>query len=140
MEKFHLRAVFLEEPSFVNLAEPDAETNECKTNRAVKCRYTVLNNSSSSSGANSAAIISVGGPAGGHAMNPAKKSNQTKEDGSYEFRCCSGFCIDLMEKFASDLKFSYDLYRLVMLYNQTRLDTHTELNFQRVLSCFQFSF
>lgn len=112
MEKFHLRAVFLEEPSFVNLAEPDAETNECKTNRAVKCRYKVLNNSSTNAAAG-AAMISVGSlPAGGHqGISTKKTTNQTQDD--YEFRCCSGFCIDLMEKFAADLKFSYDLYRFV---------------------------
>lgn len=118
MEKFHLRAVFLEEPSFVNLAEPDAETNECKTNRAVKCRYKVLNNSSSSSNSSPAAIISISNSAGGHDELSKKVSakNQTQGDG-YEYRCCSGFCIDLMEKFAADLKFSYDLYRLVRWFN-----------------------
>lgn len=113
MEKFHLRAVFLEEPSFVNLAEPDAETNECKTNRAVKCRYKVLNNSTSGP-----AIISIGNAAGVGSSASAKKSEATNNHTSviqddYEFRCCSGFCIDLMEKFAADLKFTYDLYRLV---------------------------
>ena len=38
-EKFNLKVTFLEEPPFVNIAPPDEETGECKSNKAVRCRY-----------------------------------------------------------------------------------------------------
>lgn len=123
MEKFHLRAVFLEEPSFVNLAEPDAETGECKTNRAVRCHYKVLRPPKKSySGEESSSEV----PVSDLSLNINRPEISNKSDrwsrrggsnnpGSnvdeIEYKCCSGFCIDLMEKFATDLKFSYDLYR-----------------------------
>lgn len=38
-EMFHLKVTYLEEPSFVNLNDPEPETGECKVNRAVRCRF-----------------------------------------------------------------------------------------------------
>lgn len=103
MEKFHLRAVFLEEPSFVNLADPDADTGECKTNRAVQCRYKVIGQSNETKQGSIDTLESQ--------IQSNNQSNRQLVDDKYEYKCCSGFCIDLMEKFATDLKFTYDLYR-----------------------------
>lgn len=115
MEKFHLRAVFLEEPSFVNLADPDTETGECKTNRAVRCRYKVVRPAQrDTAAANDPSVDQVTGSNRSHAFNNRTRAGQSDE---FEYKCCSGFCIDLMEKFATDLKFSYDLYRLVSTTN-----------------------
>lgn len=127
MEKFHLRAVFLEEPSFVNLADPDTETGECKTNRAVRCRYKVM---SASFRRDNNTTMQANKTIKENRQDRFSETNRsllaheddqviqifpskdTAENGNeFEYKCCSGFCIDLMEKFATDLKFSYELYR-----------------------------
>ncbi|KAI1291857.1 Glutamate receptor ionotropic, NMDA 2B [Halotydeus destructor] len=86
-EKFHLKVTFLDEPSFVSMNDPDNETGECKTSRAVRCRY-----------APEVELIGV-------------NKTLAYRDPRY-YRCCSGFCIDLLQKFANDLKFSYELNRV----------------------------
>uniref|UniRef100_A0AAN0LJ18 Glutamate ionotropic [NMDA] receptor 2B n=1 Tax=Polyphagotarsonemus latus TaxID=1204166 RepID=A0AAN0LJ18_9ACAR len=86
-EKFSLKVTFLEEPPFLNSMNPNNETGECKTSRSVRCRYAPL----------------------------SEIKNINKED-AYKnpnlYRCCSGFCIDLLQKFSQDLKFSFELYRV----------------------------
>ncbi|KAF8786657.1 Glutamate receptor ionotropic like protein [Argiope bruennichi] len=86
-EKFNMKITFMEEPPYVNLVPPDNETGECETSRAVRCRV-----------APRSAIEGVN-------LTLAMRNS------SY-FMCCSGFCIDLLQKFANDLRFSYDLYRV----------------------------
>nr|XP_042902970.1 glutamate receptor ionotropic, NMDA 2B isoform X1 [Parasteatoda tepidariorum] len=86
-EKFNLKVTFLDEPPFVNVLPPDNETGECKTSRSVRCRV-----------------------APEHKLAGMNHSMAIKNPNFYQ--CCSGFCIDLLQKFATDLKFSYDLYRV----------------------------
>ncbi|XP_053211096.1 glutamate receptor ionotropic, NMDA 2B-like isoform X2 [Panonychus citri] len=86
-EKFSLKVTFLEESPFVIMMPPDEETGACKTNKAVRCRF-----------APEEELIGV------------NKTLAYRNPNYY--RCCSGFCIDLLEKFANDLKFTYELSRV----------------------------
>ena len=38
-EKFNLKVTFLEEPPFINMDPPDEITGQCKSSKAVRCRY-----------------------------------------------------------------------------------------------------
>uniref|UniRef100_A0A2S2QKY9 Glutamate n=1 Tax=Sipha flava TaxID=143950 RepID=A0A2S2QKY9_9HEMI len=87
-EKFNLRITFLEEAPYITLAPPDPITGKCSMNRGVLCRMARDNSSSSH-----------------------RTDSEAHRNGSY-FQCCSGFCIDLLEKFAEDLGFTYELSRV----------------------------
>ncbi|XP_067004151.1 glutamate receptor ionotropic, NMDA 2B [Anabrus simplex] len=87
-EKFHLRITFLEEPPYINLAPPDPITGKCSMNRGVICRV-----------AKEADISDL------------ENIPMAHKNGSF-YQCCSGFCIDLLEKFAEELGFTYELVRV----------------------------
>ncbi|XP_066901642.1 glutamate receptor ionotropic, NMDA 2B isoform X2 [Halyomorpha halys] len=86
-EKFHLKITFLEEPPYISLAPPDPVTGKCNMNRGVICRV-----------AREIDIAEVDIP-------------MAHRNGSY-YQCCSGFCVDLLEKFAEELGFTYELVRV----------------------------
>ncbi|XP_055944926.1 glutamate receptor ionotropic, NMDA 2B-like [Argiope bruennichi] len=86
-EKFNLKITFLKEPPYVNLLPPDNETGECKTSRSIRCRV-----------------------APEHKLVGINHTLALKNPEFY--KCCSGFCIDLLQKFSQDLKFTYDLYQV----------------------------
>ncbi|KAK8751586.1 hypothetical protein OTU49_009265, partial [Cherax quadricarinatus] len=72
-------------PPYINLAPADPVTKQCSANRGVICKI------------------------------PPKKTSDMGSTNASAFpttMCCSGFCIDLLEKFASDLGFSYELMRV----------------------------
>ncbi|CAG0889035.1 unnamed protein product [Cyprideis torosa] len=82
-EKFHLRVTFMEEPPFINMERPDPMTGKCKVNQGVICRVV------------------------GKDVNDDNDFHPNET-----FRCCSGYCIDLLTKFSNDLGFTYDLFRV----------------------------
>ncbi|XP_045105631.1 glutamate receptor ionotropic, NMDA 2B-like isoform X2 [Portunus trituberculatus] len=83
-EKFELKIVFLEEPPYISLAPADPVTQQCASNSGVPCKV------------------------------PRTKEEMESENvtSAAKTMCCSGFCIDLLEKFATDLGFTYDLVRV----------------------------
>ncbi|OQR74404.1 glutamate-like, partial [Tropilaelaps mercedesae] len=86
-EKFNLKVTFMEEKPFVIVGLPNPETGECESSRAVKCRIAP---ESDLTGLN---------------------DTIARRNPNY-YRCCMGFCIDLLEKFAQDLGFTYDLSKV----------------------------
>uniref|UniRef100_A0AAR5Q100 Glutamate receptor ionotropic, NMDA 2B n=1 Tax=Dendroctonus ponderosae TaxID=77166 RepID=A0AAR5Q100_DENPD len=86
-EKFHLKITFLEEPPYIKLAPPDPVIGKCSMDRGVLCRV-----------ASDEAITEV-------------DMAQAHRNGSY-YQCCSGFCVDLLQKFSEELGFTYELVRV----------------------------
>nr|XP_040240394.1 glutamate receptor ionotropic, NMDA 2B isoform X1 [Anopheles coluzzii] len=86
-EKFHLKITFLEEAPYINLSPADPVSGKCLMDRGVLCRV-----------------------AADHEMTDIDMG-QAHKNGSF-YQCCSGFCIDLLEKFAEELGFTYELVRV----------------------------
>ncbi|XP_064096629.1 glutamate receptor ionotropic, NMDA 2B-like isoform X2 [Macrobrachium nipponense] len=87
-EKFHLKIVFLEEPPYISLASPDPVTGKCNANRGILCRVAT------------------------EAMMAKVENHTLAQQNSTYYKCCSGFCIDMLQKFSDELGFSYDLFRV----------------------------
>lgn len=83
-EKFHLKVTFLEEKPFINLDIPDLLTGKC-INRGVLCDV------------------------GREYIDP---NGLNKTFSSSQQQCCSGLSIDLLEMFALDMGFTYELNRV----------------------------
>ncbi|GAB6025888.1 hypothetical protein CHUAL_011862 [Chamberlinius hualienensis] len=81
-EKFHLKVMFMVEPPFIIVDPPDPVTGKC-INRGVLCAV-----NKESADINSGNVT----------HNPRNHSH-----------CCSGFSIDLLVTFATDLDFTYEL-------------------------------
>ncbi|XP_059618480.1 glutamate receptor ionotropic, NMDA 2B [Phlebotomus argentipes] len=86
-EKFHLKITFLEEAPYINLSPADPVSGKCLMDRGVLCRV-----------------------ASDQDMADVDVSQAHKNSSFYQ--CCSGFCIDLLEKFAEELGFTYELVRV----------------------------
>ncbi|XP_039500788.1 glutamate receptor ionotropic, NMDA 2B isoform X1 [Drosophila santomea] len=87
-EKFHLKITFLEEAPYINLSPADPVSGKCLMDRGVLCRV-----------------------AADHEMAADIDVGQAHRNESF-YQCCSGFCIDLLEKFAEELGFTYELVRV----------------------------
>ena len=81
-EKRFIRVSFLEEDPYIMLSPPST----CATNKGVICQ--------------------VGSDADLVGVNITEE--HSKSD-SKLFKCCSGFCVDLLNKFAQDLSFDFQL-------------------------------
>ncbi|XP_071515349.1 glutamate receptor ionotropic, NMDA 2C-like isoform X2 [Panulirus ornatus] len=77
----------MEEPPFINMDPPHPVTGKCTANKGVPCRIA------------------------SDTMMQGVNITWAMRNSSY-FRCCSGFCIDLLVKFSQDLGFSYDFFRV----------------------------
>ncbi|XP_072757102.1 glutamate receptor ionotropic, NMDA 2B isoform X7 [Anoplolepis gracilipes] len=86
-EKFYLKITFLEEPPYINLAPPDPVTGKCLVDRGVHCRV-----------AKDSDMVEMD-------IQSAQKNESF-------YQCCSGFCIDLLQKFSEEIGFTYELVRV----------------------------
>lgn len=83
-EKRFIRVSFLEEDPYIMLDPPSA----CSSNKGVLCQLK-----------HDDQIVGV------------NMTQEAKNDDSEILKCCSGFCVDLLLKFASDLSFDFQMTR-----------------------------
>ncbi|KAK0082487.1 hypothetical protein PV325_010302 [Microctonus aethiopoides] len=86
-EKFYLKITFLEEPPYINLAPPDPVSGKCLMDRGVHCRV-----------AKESEMVEM--------------DIQSAQRNESLYQCCSGFCIDLLQKFSEEIGFTYELVRV----------------------------
>ncbi|CAG7721268.1 unnamed protein product [Allacma fusca] len=104
-EKFHLKVAFLEEPPFIKMADPDPVTGKCSPDRGVICRIAPETESIG------CGEISVRVYFTGSLILYALNHSEVVRNSSF-YQCCSGFCIDLLVKFAENIGFTYELARV----------------------------
>ncbi|XP_057371297.1 LOW QUALITY PROTEIN: glutamate receptor ionotropic, NMDA 2B-like [Daphnia carinata] len=85
-DKFHLKVAFLEEPPFISIVPPDPVSGRCPVSHGVPCHV------------------------GNHV--PLNGESDLGHSPRNVTQCCSGFCVDLLEKFSDDLGFTYELIRV----------------------------
>ncbi len=92
-EKRFLRVSFLEEDPYVMLSSPTA----CASTKGVLCQ--IVPDS---------------------ALRSVNVTHEQTNNNSTSFRCCSGFCVDLLIKFANDLSFDFKMVSSVYLHVHPR--------------------
>ncbi|VDN25075.1 unnamed protein product, partial [Gongylonema pulchrum] len=81
-DKFHLKIVTLNEPPFIIVSDVDPDTGSCPGSGGSICFWDVQQHQQD--------VVHI---------------NRTLN------KCCSGYCIDLLEKLANDIGFTYTLYK-----------------------------
>ncbi|CAJ0943025.1 unnamed protein product, partial [Mesorhabditis belari] len=82
-DKFHVKVVTLHEPPFITVSELDPDTGLCPGNQGSLCDW-------------GKEEIDIEG----------NRKNRTLT------KCCSGYCVDLLNKLANDIGFTYTLYKV----------------------------
>ncbi|CAI4222997.1 unnamed protein product [Auanema sp. JU1783] len=83
-DKFHVKVVTLHEPPFITVSDVDPDTGRCPGNQGSICDWGDVET-----------LDETG-----------MKRNNTL------WKCCSGYCVDLLNKLASDIGFTYTLYKV----------------------------
>ncbi|KAJ8676354.1 hypothetical protein QAD02_012141, partial [Eretmocerus hayati] len=85
-EKFYMKITFLEEAPYISVATADPVTGKCLMERGVHCRVSKEAD-----------------------LQEGEFQGQQRNGTTH---CCSGFCIDLLQKFSEQMGFTYELVRV----------------------------